>query len=326
MRTVVVTGGSGFIGSNLIRRLLKENVHVVNIDCLTYAGVGKNLEDVLLHPNYRHFKVDIRDEDTLLSVVTALHLTEDDYVLHLAAESHVDRSIHNPNIFLETNGIGTLNMLNLLRAGVIPNLLYMSTDEVYGSQAEGEYAVITSRMKPSSPYAASKAAADLLCQAYVRTYGVDVTIVRPANNYGIYQHPEKLVPNVLSKIIRGEDIIIHGSGKQLRDWLSVEDTCEFLWHAASTDEMHGGIFNLPGTSTYSVLEVIDMLTDISNASFTRRVHTADRPGQDCAYHMTANTDQFYGWEPKHTLKDDLATIYDWYANNEKWWNPLLESK
>lgn len=306
-KRLLVTGGAGFMGSDFIRYVLlktKFNGTILNLDLLTYAANLENLKEVENDPRYTFIKGDVSDA----KLIEELFVTHPfDMIVHFAAETHVDRSIDQPKSFIETNIIGTYTLLEALRRHKQIHLHLISTDEVYGDlpTREGTFTEI-SPYAPSSPYAASKAAADHLALSYARTYGLSVTVSHASNNYGGHQHPEKLIPRMIQRCLTGEDLTVYGSGEQVRDWLFVEDHSEAIYFILCRGK-RGQVYNVGGEKEKTNLEVIDhiieRLTEIQEtdpAIYRKRiVHVADRPGHDFRYAMDiTKIKKELGWYPK----------------------------
>lgn len=304
----MVLGGAGFIGSAFVRELNLRKIKPLVFDLLTYAGRLENLSGT----DYDFVKGDIRDSK-LHEVIASFR---PEIVVNFAAETHVDRSIYKPQDFVTTNILGTINILEALR---LYNFKYVhiSTDEVYGEECADE----NSPLNPSSPYSASKASADLLVRSYVRTYDVEAIIVRPSNNYGPRQFPEKFIPKTIIRTLLGLHVPIYGDGKQERDWIYVEDTAKIIADMLSKAEWKGDVYNLPGGQRVTNIEVIKLLEEIVNRKIEVRF-VSDRPGHDKRYCMI-NTKLRY---TSTTLADGLRKVYEWYVNNRWWWESLISNK
>jgi dTDP-glucose 4,6-dehydratase len=335
---VLVTGGAGFIGSAVVRHLvLDQGVEVVNVDKLTYAGNLDSLRPVADGPKYAFEHADICDDDAMARVFKE-HTP--DLVMHLAAESHVDRSIDTPDAFVQTNVVGTCTLLRTAlaywselpkdKAGTF-RFLGVSTDEVYGSLgAEGSFSE-TSPYKPNSPYAASKAAADHLVRAWGKTYGLPVLTSNCSNNYGPYQFPEKLIPLMVLSALEGKPLPVYGTGENVRDWLHVEDHARALWAIATKGRL-GETYMVGGRSELSNLEIVKTICAILDKKLpdaTSRPHAdlitfvQDRPGHDFRYAVDDEKVRTeLGWAPEHGLADGLATTVEWYLENEWWWERI----
>jgi dTDP-glucose 4,6-dehydratase len=277
---ILVTGSCGFIGSHFVRQALHrpEVEQIISLDCLTYAGNIDNLPGLFEEPNHILIKSNIRSPGEMISIIRKHKITQ---VVHCAAESHVDRSIEGPEAFIETNVRGTFNLLEACRKHPVQKFLHVSTDEVYGSIEEGSFTE-DAPLNPSSPYSASKAAADLLCLAHHKTYGVPVVITRCVNNYGPNQYPEKLIPMVIKKALTGETIPVYGDGSNIRDWIQVEDHCEAMW-LALTGGRAGEIYNVAGHNPHSNLDLVRNLCLLCEADLDRITFVKDRPGHDFRY-------------------------------------------
>jgi dTDP-glucose 4,6-dehydratase len=313
---VLVTGGAGFIGSNFIRHLLNEtDCKVINLDKLTYAGNLRNIKDLRGNKRHRFVKGDIRNRKLADSLVGKV-----DAVVNFAAESHVDRSIQTPRVFVETNVLGTQVLLEACRRFRV-RLEQISTDEVYGSRAEGSFTE-TEVLNPSSPYSASKAAADLLVNAYYTTYGLDVTVTRSTNNYGPNQHPEKLIPRLITNALRGKCLPIYGSGKNVRDWIFVEDNCRAIQFVLEKGEK-GQIYNIAGSNERKNTDIAKEILRRLSLPETMIEYVEDRPGHDFRYSLNCEKIHRLGWKPQVPFEEGLQKTIDWYASNKWWWRPLL---
>lgn len=317
---LVVTGGCGFIGSNFIRHVL--SVHpdwrVTNVDKLTYAGNPVSLQDLSNNPHYRFFKADICDK----SMMADIFATDPDAVVHFAAESHVDRSITGPEIFVQTNVLGTQVLLETARRSKTKRFLHVSTDEVYGSLGPTGLFSETTPLAPNSPYSASKAGSDLLVQAYHHTFGMDTVLTRCSNNYGPYQFPEKLIPLLIANLMDGEKIPIYGDGKNVRDWIHVEDHCSGILLVLEKGKA-GGMYNLGGGNERENIVIAKQLLGLLGRDETFIRYVEDRLGHDRRYAIDATKVKAeLGWKPKHDFESGLAATVAWYKANEKWWRPL----
>lgn len=338
--TVFVTGAAGFIGSAVARHLLDEHDDtVVNIDCLTYAGNAATFESQLNHPRYYFEQVDIRSREALDALLARYRPRA---IMHLAAESHVDRSIDGPRDFIDTNIIGTYNLLEAARhyrLGLNESeqdrfrFHHISTDEVFGSLGDEGLFTEASPYEPSSPYSASKAASDHLVRAWHETYGLPVVLSNCSNNYGPCQYPEKLIPVIISKVLKGQAIPVYGSGKNVRDWLYVEDHARALVHIMNTGEK-GRSYNVGGNEERNNIEVVKavcaILDDLRPAENKRPhaeliEHVIDRPGHDFRYAIDATRiKQELGWEPQETFDSGMRKTVEWYLDNQAWVEKVQE--
>lgn len=315
----LVTGGLGFIGSHFIRLVLRErpDATVVNLDAITYAGNPANLRDVEGHPRYGFVKGDICDA----AAVRAAIGRGVDAIVNFAAETHVDRSIVDPLAFLRTDTLGSHVLLEALRELAIPRYLQVSTDEVYGDVAEGESREGDS-LRPRSPYAASKAGADLLTLAYRATYGLPVIITRGSNTYGPYQFPEKIVPLFITNLLDDRPVPVYGDGLQIRDWLFVEDHARAILLVLEAGEL-GSVYNIGGGTPRTNLELTRLLIERCGRSMNTHVeHVTDRPGHDRRYAVNSERLRALGWSPSVGLDEGIARTVAWYRENESWWRPL----
>ena len=342
---LLVTGGAGFIGSNLIHHIIDrpEITKLVNLDCLTYAGHLPNLDQVSRHPKYAFEPVDLRDKAETLRVVQQHGIT---HVMHLAAESHVDRSITGPGDFIHTNIVGTFNLLEACRATWLtsafslqpsafpPRFHHVSTDEVYGSLGATGYFTETTPYAPNSPYSASKASSDLLVRAYHHTYGLPVVITNCSNNYGPFQFPEKLIPVVIQSCFARRPIPVYGDGLNVRDWLYVRDHAEALWQVL-TRGANAETYNIGGHNEWANLHIVQLICDLVDefqpdlGGGTRKLITfvKDRPGHDRRYAIdAAKIQRELGWTPAYTFERGLRETVKWYLDNQPWVQTVLAEK
>ncbi|MGB6987088.1 MAG: dTDP-glucose 4,6-dehydratase [Candidatus Aquilonibacter sp.] len=315
----LVTGGLGFIGSNFVRLALRErpDLEIVNLDAMTYAGNPANLRDVQFEKRYSFVHGDICNPPTVRAAIGS----GVDAIVNFAAETHVDRSILDPEQFLRTDILGTHVLLEALREHSIPRYLQVSTDEVYGDVAEGESAE-SDPLKPRSPYSASKAGGDLQVLAYRSTYGAPVLITRGSNTYGPYQYPEKLIPLFITNLIDDEQVPVYGDGLQVRDWLHVEDHARGIMHVLEHGE-DGNVYNLGGGNPHTNLEITRRLVDgCARAMETHVKHVADREGHDRRYAVSCEKASAIGWTPRVGFEEGLRDTIAWYQEHEDWWRPL----
>jgi len=330
---ILVTGGAGFIGSAVVRRAVAEGHSVVNLDVLTYAACLENVADAANSPNYAFEQVDIRDRAEL-DRVFATH--KPDAVMHLAAESHVDRSIDGPGDFIETNITGTYHMLEAARAYWMGRdkfdgfrFHHISTDEVFGSLGETGQFTETTPYDPRSPYSASKAASDHLVRAWAETYGLPVVMTNCSNNYGPYHFPEKLVPVVILRALAGELIPVYGAGLNVRDWLYVEDHADALLTVLAKGELNRS-YNIGGENEARNIDLVNMICAILDAKRPKDTkyadqitYVTDRPGHDLRYAIDpTRIATELGWRPSVTLEQGLELTVQWYLDNEDWWRAL----
>jgi len=317
-RTVLVTGGAGFIGSNLVRllRLERPDWTLVNLDKLTYAGNAESLADLKADPKHVFVRGDIANAE-LVEHLLRNHGV--DAILNLAAESHVDRSILGPSIFVETNVSGTQVLLEAARQARVKRFVQISTDEVYGSLGAVGKFTESSPLRPSSPYSASKAAADLLVLAYGHTFGMDVVVTRCSNNYGPYQFPEKLIPLMIANALEERRLPVYGDGLQVRDWIHVEDHCRALLATIERGRT-GEVYNLGSDNEWPNLQIVGRLLEILHKPRELIEHVKDRPGHDRRYAIdAAKARAELGWAPRIGFKEGLNSTVEWYVQNRGWW-------
>jgi len=317
MRRLLVTGGAGFIGSNFIRMVLSEqpDCFIANLDKLTYAGNLENLAGFLDHPNHKFIKGDICDGQLIEKIIDQHRI---DAVINFAAESHVDRSITGPKVFIQTNVTGTLTLLEAVRDKKLERFIQVSTDEVYGSLGpQGKFAEETP-LSPNSPYSASKAAADHLVKAFGHTWGVKYNITRCSNNYGPYQFPEKLIPLMINNALNDKELPVYGDGLYVRDWLYVYDHCTAIWKVL-TEAPPGEIYNIGGCNEKTNLEVISLILERLGKPKSLIKHVTDRPGHDRRYAIdAAKIMTELDWRPSVSFEQGIAKTIDWYLASRDW--------
>ncbi len=315
---LLITGGAGFIGSNFVHLILKEQsgVNLVNVDSLTYCGNLENLTSIEDNPRYSFVKADITDNEAMEKLFAERNF---DAVVNFAAESHVDRSITDPAIFLKTNIIGAQVLLDLTLKYKVKRFVQISTDEVYGSLPETGFFVEETPLAPNSPYSVSKASADMLVSAYVHTYDLDGVITRCSNNYGPYQFPEKLIPLMITNALEDKPLPVYGDGMNVRDWLHVEDHCRAVWAALEKGET-GEAYNVGGSNEWHNLALVKELLKILEKPESLLTFVKDRPGHDRRYAIDASkiTNKL-GWEPTYDFASGLRQTVEWYLENETWW-------
>ncbi len=327
---LLVTGGAGFIGSNLVQHIIDQpNIErLVVLDCLTYAGHPENLERVARHPKYVFERIDLRDKAATLATFEKHAIT---HVLHLAAESHVDRSISGPGDFIHTNIVGTFNLLEAARSlwpsdGANRRFHHVSTDEVYGSLGPTGFFTETTPYAPNSPYSASKASSDLLVRSYHHTYGLPVVTTNCSNNYGPFQFPEKLIPVIIESVCCRRSIPVYGDGMNVRDWLYVRDHAEALWLVLNRGRV-GETYNIGGHNEWANLRIVELICDLMDQmaphlggnSRSLITFVKDRPGHDRRYAIDAGKIQReLGWKPAHTFETGIRETIQWYLDNQDW--------
>ena len=321
---ILVTGGLGFIGSNFVRHIAdkdkdkdKAEMEIIVVDALRYGSNENNLKD--LEYEYKFVRGNICDYELMCELVKNV-----DAIVNFAAETHVDRSISNPYAFVESNVKGTCTVLEAIRrVNQEAKLVHVSTDEVYGDIEEGSFKE-DDMLKPSSPYSASKASADLFVLAYVRTYGLNAVITRCTNNYGMYQFPEKLIPKTIIRAKQGMKIPVYGTGKNVRDWIYVKDHCEAI-NIILEKGNRGEIYNISSGDERSNLEVVTEILDILGKEDLIEF-VEDRPGHDIRYSLDSSKVRELGWKCRHKFEEGLKETIEWYLKNEEWWKPLIDEK
>jgi len=323
MTVVLITGGAGFIGSCFVRYMLKNHpdYKIINLDALTYCGNIENLKDVENNPNYSFVHGNICDRNLVREIIKDV-----DYVVNFAAESHVDNSIKHPEIFIETNVQGTLNLLQASKEYGIEKYLQVSTDEVYGTLGKTGYFYETTPLAPNSPYSASKAGADMLVRAYHETYGLPTLNTRCSNNYGPYQYPEKLIPFFISKLLKGEKVPVYGDGLNVRDWLYVYDHCSAIDTVLHQGKI-GEVYNIGGHNEKTNMEITRLILDAMGKDETSIEYVKDRLGHDRRYAISNDkiTSEL-GWKPSVTFEEGIKLTIDWYLENQDWMKSIEEKK
>jgi dTDP-glucose 4,6-dehydratase len=319
-KRILVTGGAGFIGSNFVLYMLKNypDYEIINIDSLTYAGNLENLKSVENNPNYRFVKGSITDNQ----LVNSLAAEELEGIINFAAESHVDRSIEDPGIFVETNIKGTQVLLDAAKKYEVKRYLQVSTDEVYGSLGPTGYFMENTPLAPNSPYSASKTGADLLVRAYNETFGLNTVITRCSNNYGPFQFPEKLIPLIISNALEDKALPVYGDGLNIRDWLHVEDHCAAIALAFFKGQS-GEIYNVGGNNERTNIQIIKTILGLLGKPESLITYVKDRLGHDRRYAIDATKiTQELGWSPKYTFETGIKETVEWYCNNREWWEKI----
>lgn len=315
MKTLLITGGAGFIGSCFVRHILKKHDYykVINLDALTYAGNIENLDDIKDNSNYEFVHGNICDKKLVRELIA-----QSDCVINFAAESHVDRSITGPEIFIETNVQGTLNLLQASKDLGVERFLQVSTDEVYGTLGKDGYFYESTPLAPNSPYSASKASADLLVRAYYETYKLPVLNTRCSNNYGPYQYPEKLIPFFISRLRRNEKVPVYGDGLNVRDWLYVYDHCEAIDTVLHNGKV-GEVYNIGGHNEKTNLEITKIILDAMGKDESYIEYVQDRLGHDRRYAISNDkiTSEL-GWTPSVTFEEGIKLTIDWYLTHQDW--------
>jgi len=322
MRRLLVTGGAGFIGSNFVQIVLSEHpdCFIINLDKLTYAGNLKNLESILDHTNHKFIKGDICDGSLVEKIIEQYQVNA---IVNFAAESHVDRSINEPKIFIETNVAGTLTLLETARDKQLDRFIQISTDEVYGSLGpDGKFTEQTP-LAPNSPYSASKAAADHLVKAFGHTWGLKYNITRCSNNYGQYQFPEKMIPLMINNALNDKPLPVYGDGLHIRDWLYVYDHCTAIWKVL-TEAAPCEIYNIGGCNEKTNMEVVKLILKRLKKPESLIKHVTDRPGHDRRYAIEAGKImKDLDWQPSVSFEEGIKKTIDWYLQNEEWLSNIV---
>ncbi|MGX5437185.1 dTDP-glucose 4,6-dehydratase [Bacillus thuringiensis] len=322
---VLLTGGAGFIGSNFVRYMVKKypEYNIVNLDSLTYAGNLENLKDIEELSNYKFVKGDIADRQ----FINRLFKEEKfDYVLNFAAESHVDRSITNPDIFIQTNIQGTQVLLDAAKNAEVKKYLQVSTDEVYGTLGETGYFTEETPLASNSPYSSSKAGADLLVRAYHETFGLPVNITRCSNNYGPFHFPEKLIPLMIINALNDKQLPVYGDGLNVRDWLHVEDHCQAIDLVLHKGE-NGEVYNVGGNNERTNIEIVKTILKALDKPESLIKYVTDRPGHDRRYAIDATKlREELGWSPKYNFDTGIEQTIKWYLENQDWWKNIISGE
>ncbi|ARC30644.1 dTDP-glucose 4,6-dehydratase [Bacillus toyonensis] len=322
---VLVTGGAGFIGSNFVRYMVKKypEYNIVNLDALTYAGNLENLKDIEELSNYKFIKGDIADRQFINQLFKEENF---DYVLNFAAESHVDRSITNPDIFIQTNIQGTQVLLDAAKNAEVKKYLQVSTDEVYGTLGETGYFTEETPLASNSPYSSSKAGADLLVRAYHETFGLPVNITRCSNNYGPFHFPEKLIPLMIINALNDKQLPVYGDGLNVRDWLHVEDHCQAIDLVLHKGK-NGEVYNVGGNNERTNIEIVKTILKALDKPESLIKYVTDRPGHDRRYAIDATKlREELGWSPKYNFDTGIEQTIKWYLENQDWWKNIISGE
>ncbi|CAM4084020.1 dTDP-glucose 4,6-dehydratase [Bacillus paramycoides] len=320
---ILVTGGAGFIGSNFIHYMLKkyETYKIINYDALTYSGNLNNVKSIQDNPNYSFVKGEIQNGEMLEHVI---HECDAQVIVNFAAESHVDRSIENPIPFYDTNVIGTVTLLELVKKYPHIKLVQVSTDEVYGSLGRTGKFTEETPLAPNSPYSSSKASADMIALSYYKTYQLPVIVTRCSNNYGPYQYPEKLIPLMVTNALEGKKLPLYGDGLNVRDWLHVMDHCSAIDTVLHKGRV-GEVYNIGGNNEKTNVDVVEQIIELLGKTKKDIEFVTDRLGHDRRYAIEAHKmKNEFDWEPKYTFEQGLKETVEWYENNTEWWKPLKE--
>lgn len=325
-KKVLVTGGAGFIGGNFVQYMVNKypEYDIYNLDLLTYAGDLTKHTEIENKENYHFIKADIADRNTILPL---FEKEKFDYVVHFAAESHVDRSITDPEIFVRTNVLGTQVLLDAAKETGVKKFLHVSTDEVYGELDFDPTTFFTEKtpLQPNSPYSASKASSDLLVRAYHETFGLPINITRCSNNYGPYHFPEKLIPLTISRVLNDQKVPVYGNGGNIRDWLHVHDHCaaiDLVLHQG----VNGEVYNVGGHNERTNLEVVKTIIKTLGKSEDLIEFVKDRPGHDKRYAIDPSKLEKLGWKPMYTFETGIAQTIQWYLNNKEWWERIISGE
>ncbi|OLS34043.1 dTDP-glucose 4,6-dehydratase [Bacillus sp. MRMR6] len=322
-KKVLVTGGAGFIGGNFVQYLVNKYpfYDIYNLDSLSYAGDLRKHYLIEKKENYHFIQADIIEREAIFSFFKKEKF---EYVIHFAAESHVDRSISSPEKFVSTNVLGTLVLLDAAKQLGVKKFIHVSTDEVYGELNVDSTTFFTEEtpLQPNNPYSASKASSDLLVRAYYKTFGLSINIIRCSNNYGPFQFPEKLIPLTISRVLNNEKVPVYGDGKNIRDWLHVRDHCtaiDLVLHQG----VNGGVYNIGGHNEQTNLEVVKTIIQMLGKSEELIEFIADRLGHDKRYAIDPAMIEKLGWKPAYTFKTGITQTIHWYLNNKWWWEPII---
>lgn len=325
-RKVLVTGGAGFIGGNFVQYMVNKypDYDIYNLDLLTYAGDLTKHRDIETKETYHFIKADIADRETIIPL---FEKEKFDYIVHFAAESHVDRSITDPEVFVRTNVLGTQVLLDAAKQVGVTKFVHVSTDEVYGELDFDPTTFFTEEtpIQPNSPYSASKASSDLLVRAYHETYGLPINITRCSNNYGPYHFPEKLIPLTISRVLNDQKVPVYGDGKNIRDWLHVLDHCaaiDLVMHEGVTGE----VYNIGGHNEKTNLEVVKTIIKALEKSEALIEFVEDRLGHDKRYAIDPTKLEQLGWKPKYTFETGIAQTIQWYLDNKEWWEQIISGE
>ncbi|MGK7376396.1 dTDP-glucose 4,6-dehydratase [Planococcus sp. 1R117A] len=326
LKKILVTGGAGFIGGNFVQYMVEKypNYDIYNLDLLTYAGDLTKHEEIEEKKNYTFLKADIADRDEVNSLFEEYQF---DFVIHFAAESHVDRSITDPGIFVHTNVVGTQVLLDAAKQYGITKFVHVSTDEVYGDLEFDPTTFFTedTALQPNSPYSASKASSDLLVRAYHETFGLPVNITRCSNNYGPYHFPEKLIPLTISRVLNNQKVPVYGDGKNIRDWLHVLDHCSAI-DLVMHEGVNGDVYNIGGHNERTNLEVVKTIIGNLNKSEELIEYVSDRLGHDKRYAIDPTKLENLGWKPTYTFETGVAQTIQWYLDNKQWWEKIISGE
>lgn len=323
MVKILVTGGAGFIGSNFVRYMLNryDDYEIINLDALTYCGNLENLSGIEDNSNYSFIKGDIVNRELISEITVNM-----DYIINFAAESHVDRSIEDPGIFIKSNILGTQVLLDAAKENNVKKYLQVSTDEVYGSLDKTGYFTESTPLAPNSPYSASKASADLMVRAYNKTFDLPVNITRCSNNYGPYQFPEKLIPLMISNALENKPLPVYGDGMNVRDWLHVHDHCTAIDLVLHNGKL-GEIYNIGGNNEKANIEIVKLILNYLGKDESLIKFVKDRPGHDRRYAIDSSKMQDeLGWKPEYTFETGIAETIQWYLDNEEWWKRIKSGK
>ncbi|WP_203339184.1 dTDP-glucose 4,6-dehydratase [Planococcus beijingensis] len=326
MENVLVTGGAGFIGGNFVQYMVEKypQYHIYNLDLLTYAGDLTKHQQIENKENYSFVHIDIADRQAVGELFERVNFT---YVVHFAAESHVDRSITDPEVFIRTNVLGTQVLLDAAKSAEVRKFVHVSTDEVYGELSFDPTTFFTEEtpIQPNSPYSASKASSDLLVRAYHETYGLPVNITRCSNNYGPYHFPEKLIPLTISRVLNDQKVPVYGDGKNVRDWLHVLDHCsaiDLVMHSGTVGE----VYNIGGHNEMTNLEVVRTIIRALGKTDELIEFVEDRLGHDKRYAIDPTKIEELGWRPVYDFETGIAQTVDWFLENKEWWEKIISGE